>query len=106
VGVDNDGAPCCYPNTLPQLPVYPAIVYQFISNTPAAAITQLARFTDFHVQVTLHALDYASLRAARERAARDRGDARIHHAGNRHRRAVRVRTQSVQLDPRLSPSRR
>lgn len=68
VGNDADGAPCCYPNTLPQLPVYPAIVYQFISNPPAAALTQLARYTDFHVQVTLHTLDYPTLLALRQSA--------------------------------------
>jgi hypothetical protein len=35
-----------------------------------APLTQLARFNDFHVQVTLHATDYAGLlSAARLRAA-------------------------------------
>lgn len=68
VGNDADGAPCCYPNTLPQLPTYPAIVYQFISNLPADSVTQLANYTDFHVQVTLHALDYPSLLALRQSA--------------------------------------
>lgn len=62
-----DGTFRVYPNTLPQLPQYPAIAYQFISNLPAASLTQLARFTDFHVQVTLHGLahaDVVSLRSA------------------------------------------
>lgn len=50
----------CYPNTLPQQPTYPAIAYQLVSEAPAASITQLARFTDFHFQITIHAADYAT----------------------------------------------
>lgn len=61
VSTDDRGLNCVYPNTLPQAPVYPAIVYQFISNLPAAGLTQAARYTDFHAQITLHATDYASL---------------------------------------------
>lgn len=67
-GPDADGAPCCYPNTLPQNPTYPAIAYQFITNLPADSVTQYARMTDFHPQVTLHALDYPGLLALRQAA--------------------------------------
>lgn len=64
---NGDGTFRRYPNTLPQLPTYPAIAFQFISNLPADSLTQLARFSDFRVQVTAHALTYAdivSLRSA------------------------------------------
>lgn len=57
-----------YPNTLPQAPTYPAIAFQFIANPPAAGLTQLARFTDFHAQVTLHTIDYPELLALRQAA--------------------------------------
>lgn len=58
----------CYPNTLPQSPIYPAIVYQFITNPPADTFSHGARFTEFHPQVTLHALDYAGLLTLRASA--------------------------------------
>lgn len=54
-----------WPNTLPEKPTYPAIVYQFVSNPPADSFSHGARFTDFHPQVTLHCLDYAGLVALR-----------------------------------------
>lgn len=62
---NGDGTFRAYPNTLPQNPTYPAAAYQFISNLPAAALTQLARFTDFHVQITAHAREYSTLFALR-----------------------------------------
>lgn len=65
VGADTDGRPCCYPNTLPENPTFPALVYQFITNPPAASLTQLARYTDFHAQVTARARDYNVLLALR-----------------------------------------
>lgn len=54
-----------YPNILPQQPTYPAATYQFISNDPGP-LSQLARFSDFHAQVTLHAADYPGLLALRQ----------------------------------------
>lgn len=55
----------CYPNSLPQNVVYPALAFQFITNPPADTFSHGARFTDFHAQVTLHTLDYAGLLALR-----------------------------------------
>jgi hypothetical protein len=43
---------CIRSGLLPQLPTYPAMTYQVISATPADSLTQLARFTDFRVQVS------------------------------------------------------
>lgn len=55
-----------YPNVIPQSPAYPCAAYQFISNPPADSFVASARFTDFHAQVTVHALDYSGLLAIRQ----------------------------------------
>lgn len=60
VGLDADGNKCCYPNTLPQAPTYPAIVFQKIAEEPAFTTTQVARFSDFHFQITIHAATYSA----------------------------------------------
>jgi hypothetical protein len=63
-----DGTFRVYPaGLLPQLPTYPAMTYQVISATPAESLTQLARFSDFRVQVSIFDLDstnVASLRSS------------------------------------------
>jgi hypothetical protein len=61
VGLDAAGRKCCYPNTLPQGPTYPAIVYQLLSSAPAFAYHQAARFSNFQIQVSIHATDYDQL---------------------------------------------
>lgn len=54
-----------WPVTMPQQPTYPAVVYQLIAEAPADSITQLARFTDFHFQISIHAADYPTVVALR-----------------------------------------
>lgn len=50
------------PNTnLDEPPTYPWIAYQLISNPPADIYGAFPRKTDFHVQVTVHTLDYAGM---------------------------------------------
>jgi hypothetical protein len=61
VGLDAQGVKCCYPNTLPQQPTYPALVYQLVSSAPALAYHQAARFSNFQFQVSIHAASYAEL---------------------------------------------
>lgn len=61
---NGDGTFRCYPDTLPQLPTYPAIAYQRVSSTPSS-LTQVARFRDYHFQITLHAITKASLMSLR-----------------------------------------
>ncbi len=55
-----------FPNVLPQTPPYPCAAYQFIANPPADSFMASAFLTDFHVQVTLHTVDYPGLLALRQ----------------------------------------
>lgn len=68
VGLDADGAKCCYPDVLKQgvtaVPGFQAIVFQVISSNPGP-VSQVANINYFRVQLTLHCADFDDLVALR-----------------------------------------